>query len=64
MGLKTVPVLDRAFALPNTIDELLTYAEKKSELNDQFDREGVVIRSIDRKISFKVISNKFLLKEK
>jgi RNA ligase (TIGR02306 family) len=64
MRLETVPVLDRAFALPNTIDELLTYAEKKSELNDQFDREGVVIRSIDRKISFKVISNKFLLKEK
>jgi len=64
MGLETVPVLDRAFALPDTINELLTYAEKKSELNSQFDREGVVIRSIDRKISFKVISNKFLLKEK
>jgi RNA ligase (TIGR02306 family) len=64
MGLETVPVLDRAFALPNTIEDLLKYAEQKSELNSQFDREGVVIRSIDRKISFKVISNKFLLKEK
>jgi len=64
MGLETIPVLDRSFALPDTINELLTYAEKKSELNSQFDREGVVIRSIDRKISFKVISNKFLLKEK
>ena len=62
MGLETVPVLDRAFTLPDTINELLTYADKKSELNPQFDREGVVIRSIDRKISFKVISNKFLLK--
>ena len=64
MGLETVPVLDRAFALPDTIEDLLKYAEQKSELNSQFDREGVVIRSIDRKISFKVISNKFLLKEK
>ena len=64
MGLETVPVLDRAFALPNTIEDLLKYAEKKSELNSQFDREGVVIRSFDRKISFKAISNKFLLNEK
>ena len=64
MGLETVPVLDRAFALPDTIEDLLKYAEKKSELNSQFDREGVVIRSFDRKISFKAISNKFLLNEK
>jgi len=64
MKLKTVPIIDRAFTLPNTIEELLNYADKKSELNNQFDREGVVIRSIDRKISFKVISNKFLLNEK
>lgn len=62
LGLETVPVLDRAFLLPGTVDDLLTYAEQKSELNDQFDREGVVIRSLDRKISFKAISNKFLLK--
>jgi len=64
MKLETVPILDRSFGLPNTIEELLNYADKKSELNNQFDREGVVIRSIDRKISFKVISNKFLLNEK
>lgn len=62
MKLETVPILDRAFLLPETIDELLAYADKKSELNPQFDREGVVIRSIDRTISFKAISNKFLLK--
>lgn len=62
--LETVPILNRSFQLPNTIEELLQYADKKSELNSGFDREGVVIRSIDRKISFKVISNKFLLNEK
>jgi RNA ligase (TIGR02306 family) len=62
MGLETVPILDVKFKLPDTVEELLKYADEKSLLNPQFDREGVVIRSIDRKISFKAISNKFLLK--
>jgi hypothetical protein len=64
LGLETVPVLDTHFHLPETIDELLLMADSKSELNPNFDREGIVIRSLDRKISFKVISNKFLLNEK
>jgi RNA ligase (TIGR02306 family) len=63
-GLETVPVLDKHFKLPDSVDELLSYADAKSELNPNFDREGVVIRSLDRTISFKVISNKFLLNEK
>ncbi len=62
LGLETVPVLNTHFHLPDTIDELLLMADGKSELNPNFDREGIVIRSLDRKISFKVISNKFLLK--
>lgn len=64
MGLKSVPILDESFNLPVSIDDVLTYADGKSVLNPQFDREGVVIRSFDRNISFKAISNKFLLKEK
>jgi len=64
LELESVPVLDRNFQLPESVDELLKYADKKSELNPNFDREGVVIRSLDRKISFKAISNKFLLNEK
>jgi RNA ligase (TIGR02306 family) len=64
LGLETVPVLDTHFHLPPTIDKLLLMADGKSELNPNFDREGIVIRSLDRKISFKVISNKFLLNEK
>jgi hypothetical protein len=46
----------------------LEYAEGKSLLNPQVEREGVVFRSIDEtrsnqgKISFKAISNKYLLK--
>lgn len=64
LGLETVPVLETSFDLPDTIDDLLSYADSKSFFNSSFDREGVVIRSKDRKISFKVISNKFLLNEK
>jgi RNA ligase (TIGR02306 family) len=63
LKLETVPILG-IFQLPETIEELLKIAEEKSVLNPDFDREGIVIRSMDRKISFKVISNKFLLKEK
>ena len=61
LSLPTVPILETDFTLPNTIDQLLQYAEAKAVLNPEFDREGVVIRSHDRKISFKAISNKFLL---
>jgi hypothetical protein len=65
LKLETVPFLTNlTMKLPNTIDEMLAYADGKSVLNDRFDREGVVIRSMDRKISFKAISNKFLLNEK
>jgi hypothetical protein len=62
MGLNTVPILDYEFQLPETIEGMLEYADKKSDLNSNFDREGIVVRSYDRTISFKVISNKFLLK--
>lgn len=64
LNLKTVPILDRSYKLPETVEELLQYADSKSELNKDFGREGVVVRSLDRSISFKVISNNFLLKEK
>ena len=64
LGLDTVPKIETEFTLPDTIEDLLLYADAKSSLNSNFDREGVVIRSIDRTISFKVISNKFLLNEK
>lgn len=62
LQLHTVPVLDENYSLPESIDELLLAADDKSQLNRLVDREGIVIRSFDRSISFKVISNKFLLK--
>jgi len=64
LEIPTVPVLEMHFELPETIEDLLAYAESKSVLNKDTEREGVVIRSLDRKISFKAISNKFLLGSK
>ena len=64
MDLETVPVLDTNFTLPETVEDMLKVADDKSVLNFSFDREGIVIRSSDRTISFKAISNKFLLNEK
>jgi RNA ligase (TIGR02306 family) len=64
MNLNSVPVLYMNFKLPSTVQDLLDFADSKSELNKDFDREGIVIRTHDKKISFKVISNKFLLNEK
>ena len=63
-GVDMVPILNKHFEMFNTVEDILEYAEGKSVLNPNFDREGVVIRSLDRKISFKAISNKFLLNEK
>ena len=64
LELQSVPILDENFKLPDSVDELLQFAEAKSVLNSQFEREGVVIRSLDRTISFKSISNIFLINEK
>lgn len=64
-GLKFVPMLQWNYELPNSIEEILAYAEGKSELEPSTEREGVVFSTDDggQRISFKAISNKFLLKE-
>ena len=66
LNLQYVPVLNDefGFVLPDTIEGMLEYAENKSQLNEDTEREGVVVRSMDGTISFKAISNKFLLSEK
>lgn len=61
-SLKTVPILNKEFKLPNTIKELLELSQGKSALNNQTEREGIVVRTQNKEKSFKVISNKFLLK--
>ncbi len=64
IGLKSVPVIDESFELLPTIDENIKLADGKSALNVSSDREGLVWVSIDapRRISFKTISNQFILK--
>ena len=66
MDLGYVPVLNQGFGfqLPETVGDMLNYAEGKSALNSDTEREGVVVRSMDGTISFKAISNKFLINEK
>ena len=61
LDLNGVPVLN--FELPDSVDELLLKAEGKSVLNPNTEREGIVVRSMDGSISFKVISNQFLLND-
>ena len=74
LDLETVPIIEKEFKLPNDVDELLKYAAGKSVLNYLRDpalvnppREGVVIRSIKNnleRVSFKVISNTYLILKK
>ena len=65
LGLEHVPVIDYNYSIPNnnTVAELLVFAESKSILHRNAEREGLVFKCIENpNISFKVISNRFLLK--
>lgn len=56
-----VPIVDDKYTLPDTIEELLKYADGKSVVDGGM-REGIVFRSLDGKKSFKAVSNDYLLK--
>lgn len=65
LGLRTVPILDDNKILKEDREELISSADGKSLLNNKVDREGIVMRTLENyRVSFKVISNKYLLKEK
>lgn len=63
-GIQSVPVINIDYKLNNdTIDSLLEMAEDKSVLCKTTEREGLVFKcNEDPSSTFKVISNKFLLK--
>ncbi|MHA1677865.1 MAG: RNA ligase family protein [Promethearchaeota archaeon] len=75
MGLETVPIIETDITLPDTIEELLEYANGRSALRETA-REGIVfvadqviggtdarpLKDYQGRLSFKVISNKFILK--
>ena len=67
MELTSVPIIDDDFTLPDTVQDLILYADGRSLLRETA-REGVVFVAKDPaekyqgRLSFKVISNKFILK--
>lgn len=56
-----IPILDKEFKIPQTMDEMIHYADGKSILDGGM-REGVVLRTLDGESSFKSVSNDFLIK--
>lgn len=65
MGLQHAPVLlvDKDLGV-GSVDDILEWAEGKSKLNDKQEREGIVFKQADGGMTFKAISNKYLLSEK
>lgn len=75
LQIETVPIIDLDFKLDKSVPELLIMADGKSVLNAESKREGIVIRPFfetmerirgvdNARLSFKVISNDYLLGEK
>lgn len=61
-----VPLVDPGFVVSaaTSMDELLALADGPSALLATQDREGLVYKRLDGAASFKVVSNKYLLKQK
>ncbi|MCS3801757.1 RNA ligase (ATP) [Niastella sp. OAS944] len=64
LDLPTVPVINDNYRLENNIDDILSMSEIFSPMNGSVMSEGIVIRLKESKdlVSFKAISNEFLLK--
>lgn len=63
MGLNHVPVIETKVRVA-TMEQIIAEADDKSVLNRQQDREGIVYKQVDGGMTFKAISNKYLLGEK
>jgi len=61
-GLKHVPVINSDIPTPASVNITLESAEGRSVLNPATEREGLVFKS-NGTVSFKAISNKFLLRQ-
>lgn len=64
LGLRTVPILQCDLVLEHSLEVLLKLADGPCPLNPLVLREGIVLRmkGVPRKVSFKVLSNEYLLK--
>lgn len=63
MGLKNVPLIETQGVI-GTVEAIIAQADGKSVLNPNQDREGIVFKQVDGGMTFKAISNKYLLGEK
>ena len=61
-GLTSVPIIDTAYELPKTMEEMKLEADGYSELNPKVKREGFVYRTQNGQQSFKNVSREYLLK--
>lgn len=62
LGLTHVPLLDDYYVMNDTIDQLLDVAEGQSRLAiNPLEREGIVFKQVDGGMTFKAISNAYLL---
>lgn len=59
-----VPIVAYPFELPkeNLVENMIAMADGKSLINYETDREGIVVRGLQKDFSFKAISNVYLLK--
>lgn len=60
VGLKFVPIIEADYTLPDTVEEVLSYAHGKSAIGDNL-REGIVFRDKLGQKSFKAVDPLFLL---
>lgn len=63
MGLRHVAVLNEEYVLTQTVEEIIATAEGQSTMAAT-EREGIVFKQVDGGITFKAISNRYLLNEK
>jgi ATP-dependent RNA circularization protein (DNA/RNA ligase family) len=65
MGLLHVHVIsvDKDLGV-GSVEEILQWAEGASKLNGKQEREGIVFKEVNGGMTFKAISNKYLLGEK
>ena len=61
-GIPCVPIVNKSYILPDTIEELRKYVDSQTSIIDGDIREGIVFRSLDGVRSFKCVSPTFLLK--
>lgn len=59
-GLKWAPLVAKDYVLPDTVNDMLTFATGQSQLYPTL-REGVVVRNYAHNISFKSVSPDFLI---